>query len=147
MKKLLVITLIFFNFSVARSYTLVQAQRTPGFIALPRQKVFILDSSGLMTLRVASSSNHKTRIENLGRLSSYVLNQIKNEITNISLATPLIDKQAGDPICADAPGLNISIYKNEVSDVIYRKEECHEWRLQNYEGQVIIGIALALIEF
>lgn len=146
MKKIFAAVLLTFSFGIVQASTIIKAIASPGFIRTPSVRTFLLDSSGLMQMKIVKSETGSVQYIRLGQLSIYTMNELRAEILALDTKSPLVDDNPTSPRCLDAGGLSISIIKSRTETEIFKQEECHEFHLTSYEGQHIIKLAMGFIE-
>lgn len=146
MKKITVALLLTFSFGIAQASTILKAVTSPGFIRYPEIRTFMLDSSGLMQMKIVKVQTGVVQYYRLGQLSPHTINKLRAEVLALDTKSPLVDDNPGSPRCLDAGGLSVSIIKNRAETEIYRQEECHEFHLTSYEGQHLIKLAMGFID-
>ena len=146
MKKIFAAILLTFSFEMAQATIILKAIASPGYIATPATRTFLLDSSGLMQMKIVKSQTGSVQYIRLGQLSNYTMNEVRAEVLALDIKSPLIDDNPTSPRCLDAGGLSVLIIKNKAETEIYRQEECHEFHLTSYEGQHLIKLAMGFID-
>ena len=146
MKTIFLALALSLSFTTAEASTIIKAILSPGYIRTPESRTLLVDSSGLMQIKIKKYQNQAAQFIQLGQLSRYATNELRAEVLALNTKSPLIDDNPGSPRCLDAGGLSILIIKNRIETEIYRQEECHEFHLTSYEGQHIIKLAMGLVE-
>ncbi len=124
----------------AEAATLIESVRNPGFVSNPEVQRFKLEDTGRMSLEIKSfRADHEPVVVELGQLSPAGVASIQTEIEAIDENAKLVDKQAGQPRCTDAPSASTTVVRKGVAKVISRFSGCHVFELDTNQGSGLVG--------
>lgn len=118
---------------------LVKMLQHPGFAPVPVLRTIYVDVTGrvISTVQVYRNGMSAPKVTILAQLTQEALNNVKEIVNAIPADAKLVDLQAGEPMCTDAPSTEVVVAKNGQDVVVHNFAGCHEFSIQDYRANML----------
>jgi hypothetical protein len=137
MKTLFILTAWALSFSVnAADLALIKFSKSFVFTPNPQSlEISVLKNGTILKVVTYHYDSEQNTQEILGHLSAYSLNALNYKIARISAEGKLVDPNANEPFCMDAPSSSVVIEKNGKEMTIVTHAGCHTFAVEEYQAR------------
>ncbi|MCC2677811.1 MAG: hypothetical protein K0R29_387 [Pseudobdellovibrio sp.] len=111
----------------------------PGFVPVPALKTIYVDVTGrvISAVQVYRNGLSTPKVTVLAQLTEQALKNLNEVVAAIPADAKLVDLQAGEPMCTDAPSTEVVVTVNGKDVVVHHTSGCHEFSIQDYRAQML----------